>query len=282
MKRTFMQTNANAAQTISQAAAQMESEIDYQFILRVQNEVTGSCALPIAIPADRIPEYIIQAANWFWLNDDSCVEERMYVIPNAAVCKCTQMNKLVQLPHQIQNVHGCYKIQPNMKWGAMGDFSLERMMLTTYSMFGGVGTVANGFNGTTGMAGFSLSDVVTSLYEVDTFNQVLNAPLTYNYNPNSHKLVLLGDLGYSDLLINCWQRCRIQDLYNYYYFFRFVVCMVKMNLSTIYGTFEFKYPGGVTINYSNFSDAAKDELDEIKEWVANQHAVDYFFQPNTL
>ena len=75
-----MQTNANAAQTIAEAAAQMESEIDYQFILRVQNEVTGSCALPIAIPADRIPEYIIQAANWFWLNDDSCVEERMYVI----------------------------------------------------------------------------------------------------------------------------------------------------------------------------------------------------------
>jgi hypothetical protein len=169
-----------------------------------------------------------------------------------------------------------------MKWGAMGDFSLERMMLTTYSMFGGVGTVANGFNGTTGMAGFSLSDVVTSLYEVDTFNQVLNAPLTYNYNSNSHKLVLLGDLGYSDLLINCWQRCKIQDLYNYYYFFRFVVCMVKMNLSTIYGTFEFKYPGGVTINYSNFSDAAKEELDEIKEWVKDQHAVDYFFQPNTL
>lgn len=261
---------------------QYESEIDYQFIVRVQNEVTGSCALPIAVPADRIPEYIIQSAQWFWLNDDNCVEERGYVIPNDIICKCNAINKLLQLPHQIQAVHGCYKIQKNLKYGAMGDFSLERMLLTSYSMFGGVGTIANGFNGTTGMAGFSLSDVVTSLYEVDTFNQVLNAPLSYNYNCNSHKLVLLGDLKNSDLLINCWQRCRIQDLYNYYYFYRYVVCLVKRNLSQIYGTFEFKYPGGVTINYSTFADTAESELEKIEEWVKDQHAVDYFFQPNTM
>jgi len=95
-------------------------------------------------------------------------------------------------------------------------------------------------------------------------------------------LILLGDLGYSDLLINCWRRCDIQDLYNNYYFFRFVVCLAKRALSVIYGTFEFKLPGGVTINYSDLSSAANDELDEIKEWVNNQHAADYFFQPNTL
>lgn len=271
-------TNNSTANQLSQ----LESEVDYQFILRVQKEVTGSCALPIAVPADRIPEYIIQAAQWFWLNDDFCVEERMYVVPNSEVCKCSTLNKIVQLPHQIQAVHGCYKIQKNLKYGAMGDFSLERMMLTTYSMFGGVGTVANGFNGTTGMAGFSLSDVVTSMYEIDTFNQTLNAPLSYNFNPNSHKLVLLGDLGGSDMLINCWQRCKIQDLYNYPYFFRLVVAYVKLNLSDIYGTYEFKYPGGVTINYSKFSDKAEAEIEKIEEWVEKNHAVDYFFQPNTL
>ena len=36
--------------------------------------------------------------------------------------------------------------------------------------------------GLTGGGGFSLSDVITSMYEVDTFSQNLNAPLTYNYN----------------------------------------------------------------------------------------------------
>ena len=120
------------------------------------------------------------------------------------------------------------------------------------------------------------------VYEVDTFNQTLNAPLTYDYNIFSHKLVILGDLKWQDILINCYVRCKIQDLYNNYYFFRYVVCLAKKALSTIYGTFEFKMPGGVTINYSAFNDAADSELEEIKEWVNNHNAIAYFFQPNTL
>lgn len=259
-----------------------EDQLDYQFIVRVQKEVTGSCALPFAMPVERIPEYIIQAAQWFWWNVDQSLEERMYVIPNSEICKCNELNKIIQLPEQIQNVHGCFKLQKDMRYGAMGDFSLERMMMSTYSLFGGVGTIANGFSGTAGMTGFSLTDVITSMFEIDTFNQNLNAPLSYNYNENSHKLVLLGDLGHSDLLINCWKRCRIQDLYGNYYFFRLVVAFCKRNLSTIYGTWEFKFPGGVTINYSMYSDQADNEIEKIEEWAEKNHTVDFIFQPNTL
>ena len=263
-------------------SAQYEDELDYQFILRVQKEVTQSCALPFALPAERIPEYILQAAGWFYENVDMACEERMYVIKNSDICKGNKLNKIVQLPQQIMGVHGVYKLQEHLKYGVMGDFSLERMMMSTYSMFGGAGTVGGGFNGTSGMAGFSLGDVMTSMYEVDTFNQMLNAPLTYNFNMYSSKLAILGDLGSSDILIDCMVRCRIQDLYNSPYFFRLVVCYAKRALSTIYGMFEFKLPGGVTINYSNLSDQANDEIGEIKEWAENNRSVDYFFQPNTL
>lgn len=259
---------------------QFEDEIDHQFILRVQNEVTQSCALPFAVPIERIPEFIIQSAQYFWQNCDLCAEERYYMIKNADICKGNKLNKIAQLPQQILGVHGVYKMQSNLKYGAMGDFSIERMMMSSYSMFGGAGTVGGGF-GINGL-GYNLSDVITSMYEVDTFNQTLNAPLTYNYNQYSSKLVLLGDLGYSDILIACMVRCRIQDLYNNYYFFRHVVALCKKALSTIYGAYEFKLPGGVTLNYSNFSDAADKDLDDIKEWIENNRAADYFFMPNTL
>ena len=126
----------------------------------------------------------------------------------------------MQLPQQILGVHGVYKIQKNLKYGAMGDFSLETMMMSSYRMFGGAGSIGGGMMGMGG-SGYSLSDMMVSMYEVDTFNQTLNSPLTYNYNTYSSKLVLLGDLGYSDLLISCMVRCRIQDLYNNYYFFRY-------------------------------------------------------------
>lgn len=259
---------------------ELEDEIDFQFITRVQKEVTQSCALPFAVPVDRIPEFIVQAAQYFWQNCDLCVEERYYIIKNSDICKGNKLNKIIQLPPQILGVHGVHKMQSNLKYGAMGDFSIERMMLSSYSMFGGAGTVGGGF-GINGL-GYNLSDVITSMYEVDTFNQYLNAPLTYNYNSYSSKLVLLGDLGYSDILICCNVRCRIQDLYNNYYFFRCVIAFVKRALSQIYGTMEFKLPGGVTLNYSRFSEEANEDLEDIKEWFEKNRAADYFFMPNTL
>lgn len=262
---------------------QWQDEVDMYFIQRVQSEVTQSCALPFALPLERIPEFIRQAAQWFWLNSDWCSEQRLYLLKNTDICKCDKLNKHVTLPPQIIGVHGVYRSSSQMKYGTLGDFSLERMMMTSYSANGGVGSIGGGYgNGMTGNAGYALTDVVVAMYEVDQYNQTLNAPLTYDYNIFSHNLVLLGDLTHQDLLINCYVRCKVQDLYNNHYFFRYVVCLAKRALSAIYGRFEFKLPGGVQINYSGLEDEAKEELDEIKEWVENHNGVGYFFQPNTL
>lgn len=258
----------------------IEDQIDQDFILRVQKEVTTSCALPFALPIDRIPEFILQAAQWFWLNDNSTLEERYYLIPNEKICKGNKFNKIVQLPPQIMNVYGAYRLQQSLRYGNMGDFSVERMIMSTYSLYGGLG---GGVGSNSGLAmGYNLTDVVSTLYEVDTFNQTLNPPLTYNYNMHSCKLVLLGDLGYSDLLICCMKRCRIQDLYNHIYFFKAVVAYCKRALNNIYGIYEFKLPGGVQINYSKFKEDADEDLEEIKEWCEKTNVCDYFFMPNTL
>lgn len=259
-----------------------EDQVDLEFIQRVQAEVTQSCALPLAVPIERIPAFIVQAAQWFWLNCDYACEERMYIIPNKEICRGNAFNKIVQLPNQIQSVFGVYKAVDEMRYGVLGDFSLERMMMSTYSMFGGVGTIGGGVTSVGGFPGYSLTDVTVALYEISTFKDVLQAPITFNYNMHSHKLVLLGNAGKSNLVISCMKRCRIQELYDNYYFFRLVVCFVKRALSTIYGTFEFHLPGGVTINYSSFRDEADSEIEEIKEWCNENRSADYIFQPNTV
>lgn len=260
---------------------QFEEELDNMFIQRVQAEVTQSCALPFAVPTERIPEFILQGSQWFWENVDTAVEQRNYVIRNSDICKGNRLNKIIQLPQQISAVYGVHKLQEDLRYGTMGDFSLERMMMSSYSMFGGAGIIGGGM-GLTGGTGYSLPDVMMSLYEVDTFDQFLNPPLSYSYNPYSGKLNILGDLGWSDLIIQCFKRCRIQDLYNSYYFFRLVVCFCKRALSTIYGSFEFKLPGGVTINYDMHKSDAQDEIEQIKEWAENNRATDYFMMPKTF
>ena len=53
-------------------------------------------------------------------------------------------------------------------------------------------------------------------------------------------------------------------------------------MATILGTFEYKLPGGITLNYSRFEDSADQEMDKIDEWIKSQHAADYFFNTNTI
>lgn len=261
--------------------SEYEDSIDYNFIQRIVKEVTQSCALPFSVPYDRIPEYIFQASQWFWENVDFACEERLYVVKNEDVCKKGGLNKIIQLPPQIMGIHGCFKLQEHLKYGAMGDFSLERMMVSSFNSVNGIGSVGvSGFTGNGG--GYSLSDVVVSMYEVDSFNQYLNPPLTYSFNTYSSKLNIMGNLSWSDILIDCMVRCRIQDLYNNYYFFRLVVCFVKRALSTILGTYEFKLPGGITINCDKFTEQANEDYEEIKEWAERNRSVDYFFMPNQL
>ncbi len=259
---------------------EIEDQLDYQFILRVQKEVSDSCALPFAVPLDRIPEFIIQAAQFFWENADFCVEERQYLIKSEDICK-EGINKIIKLPDKIVAVHGVYKTHSRSGIGALGDFSLERMMISSYSMFGGGGS-----GGTAGLGqspmGWGLVDMTAAMYEMSQFNQITNVPLSYNYNPYSHALVLLGDLGSSDIFIKCFVRCRIQDLYNNLYFFKKVVCLVKKALNRIYGVYEFQLPGGVSINVSLYKDEATEEEEEIMKWIEDNRQIDFIYTSDSV
>lgn len=263
-------------ETINNNAIDIET-VDVMFIQRVLNEVQVSCALPLQIPIQSVQSYIVQAAQWFWEMDDSACEERSYEIYNGDIHKCDKLNKIIKLPPQIVGVHGVFKTSSKYG-GVMGDFSLERIMMSNYTF--SYGSVYGG-SMYAGSSGWNLTDVTSNLYELSTYDQLLDTPLTYNYNRYSNELVLLGDLGNSNLVINVMQKCKIRDLYKNYWFFRYCVCLVKRGLSTIYGTFEFKLPGGVTINYDKFASDAKDEMDEIKEYMEKNRAADYFFMSGT-
>lgn len=261
------------------AKNQLEDQMDYAFVQRIVQELTQSCALPIPVPASAIPPLIMQAAQFFWDNDDRAVEERWYCLPYSEIRRLGP-NMVAQLPQQIISVFGCYKITDNFNYGILGDFSLERMMLNNAALASGAGGSLSDIFGSG--TGYNLTDVTAALYEVQTYKAMFDVPLTYNFNQFSHKLVVLGSLGHSDLMLQVFKRCKIQDLYNDYYFFRYCVCLGMRSMSQIMGTFEFKMPGGVTINYSNFMDRAQNEMDSIFEWLKSNHSPDYFYNTETI
>lgn len=279
----YQNTNTNSQdismEEYAKAKAKMEDQVDYMFIQRIIQELTQSCALPLPIPANAIPPLILQAAQHFWENDDQSIEERFYCLPNSEFKKCGA-NNLAKLPQQIISVFGVYKTNNRWSFGALGDFSLERIVMNNSALAGGVGGQLSDVFGTG--TGYTLTDVTAALYEVQTFKSMFDVPLTFNYNQYSNDLIILGSLGNSDLILQCFTRCKIQDLYKNYQFFRYCVCLGLRSMSTIMGAFEFKLPGGITINYSTFRDQANEEMQQIDEWIHNNHSVDYFFNTNTI
>ena len=261
------------------AKEQREDQLDYQFVQRIIQELTQSCALNLPIPASAIPPLILQAAQYFWANDDRAVEERWYCLPNSEFNKCGP-NKLAKLPDQIVSVFGVYKSTDQYSYGVMGDFSLERMLLNSSALASSSGASMSNVYGAAG--GYSLMDVTAALYEVNTYKAMFDSPLTYNYNEFSKELIVLGDLGSSSLVLQTWQRCKIQNLYNDYYFFRYCVCLGMRSMGQIMGMFEFKLPGGVTINAQMLADRASEEMQTIHEWLMGNHSADYFFNTCTI
>ena len=258
---------------------QMEDQADYAFVQRIEQELTQSCALPIPVPASAIPPLIIQAAQHFWDTDDQSVEERYFCIKNSDFQRCGP-NNIVKLPPQVVSVFGVYKVTDVFNYGVMGDFSLERMILNNSALAAGVGGSRSDVFGSG--TGYNLTDVTAALYEVSTYKTMFEAPLSFNYNQYSNDLVILGALGGSDLILQCFTRCKLQDLYKHYDFFRYCVCLGLRSMATIMGTFEFKLAGGVTLNYQHFRDMADSEMDKIDERIKSYHAAGYFFNTVTI
>ena len=276
--KTTQNNSVNMEEYLKQKA-QTADQMDYMFIKRIIQEITQSCALPLPLPAAAIPPLIYQAASYFWENYDFAVEERFYCIRNIDFCKYGP-NNIITLPQRIISVFGVYKTTDSFNYGIMGDFSLERMILNNSALASGAGgTLSDVFGSGTG---YNLTDVMGALYEVQTYKAMFDTPLTFNYNPYSHKLVILGALNHSDLILQCFLRCKIQDLYQLYYFFRYCVCLGMRSLATIIGSYEFKMPGNVAINYQRFHDMATEEMDKIHEWIVSQHSADYFFNSNSI
>jgi len=271
--------NDQSMEEFLQAKANFEDQVDYNFIQRIIQELTQSCAINLPIPASAIPPLILQAAQYFWENDDQSIEERWYCVKNSDIRKCGP-NNIIKLPQQIISVFGVYKSTDSFNYGALGDFSLERIILNNSALAAGHGgSMSNVFGSG---SGYSLVDVTAGLYEISTFKAMFDSPITYNYNQYSNDLSLLGAVGSSDLILQVFTRCKIQDLYRNYYFFRYCVCLGLRSMATIMGTFEFKMPGGVTLNYSHFREMANEEMQKIDEWINKNHSADYFFNSNTI
>lgn len=239
-----------------------------EFIQDIQRELSVSCALPFTIPVDQIELIIKNTADWFYRYYEDSVEERYYAIPKTIFDDPRfKKDRTIILPECIYAVWSLKKLREDfgrsLSYDGTADFGIERLFLSDSISLG---------QGTENLMYYTMQ-----MYWLDVANSMINHTVSYNYNRNTHKLVILGQTPDKDIVLGCQTKVPLEYLMNDIIFYRYVVAKAKTQISRMLGTFNFNLVGGVTINFDMIREEGKEELDKIIEEIKSDNTQDFFF-----
>ena len=179
------------------------------FIERISDEVTISCSLPMGVPAKNIANIVDAAKKYFYRVYEDAVEPALIALSWKHQVKpefrkglnnmrdiltkeqTLSPRGLVMMPDNVYSVNAVYEIgkkSGEAGWGAMNrrtgdpDFGLDRYLFT------------NMYNGNIAISADNLRYYTCTEYFLDMSRQLLQEPITYNYNRLTHKLKFMGEL----------------------------------------------------------------------------------------
>lgn len=243
-----------------------------EFISEIQTELTVGCSLPFTVPKKEIKRIIKYAAKWFYKNYEYAVEERYGIIPHELMISDDfKKYRTITLPGCIESIFKVQKTSGEASFTGqirnMADFTLEKLIFQNYRATAGISE--------------NLLLTITYQYWADLAASVVLYPVTYNYNRNTSKLWIGGQIPAGDLVMNMYVDIPIESLFNDEIFYDYVVAKTKTELSRILGTFQFNLVGGVSINFDLLQTEGQDRLTEIKEQIKGDEGADWFFTTNS-
>lgn len=236
-----------------------------EFILQVKDEIRGTCALPYSIPDGEINRIIDQSKKWFFINYNESVEAQYYVVPRD-MFKSTDFtgNRTIQMPKCVVAVTALKEMTGSSRmFGNDPDFSQEKYMASEIFL-----------------APFQSDDLVMKTAKMaywDLTKAFFLEYIAHDFNSNTGKIKIKGRNPTKDVFIDTYIEIPEENLFEDWYFIRFVTATVKKALGRILGFFQYNLPGGISINASDIKSEGEDELRELKEEIQEQNAPDWFF-----
>ena len=251
------------------------SKLD-EFINNVVQAVTGGGMIPISVPKKEIFRILQEAKKWFYKNYEYAVQDNFYVIPNAEFKSADFIKKRAfKLPKarvdgsgSIISVYGVKLASGRGDLsGSLGsDFAIDKLIFEEGMSMGGVDT------------GEVLMQYVIKEKYYDMAKSLIQNPMSYNYNPNSHILKILGENPdkNQNLILEVYESISDMDLFEDEMFIRYVTAKVKKQLGSMLTTFDYTLPGNIAINGDNIKSDADEELTTIIEEIRADDSPDYF------
>lgn len=236
-----------------------------ELIDMMNDEITGSGALPYSVPEREAERIINQALNWFYINYGPAVETQYYVIQKGWFRDPEfKKTRSILLPDCVVSVFECREISGGGRLGNLDrDFSDNRLLAAEIYL-----------------APFASDDLVlrTAQYSYwDLTKAFILERVRYDFNSNTHRLKILGRDPKKNLFLNTYVQIEEGKLYDDWFFQRYVISQAKISLARILGMFQFNLPGGIAVNGDILKDEGKEELEQIKQRIDDENSPDWFY-----
>ena len=232
------------------------------FILRVKDEMSISCSIPVKIPDKNLLHIIEQCKKWFYEHYEYSVEEA-YLFINRNAFRTDEFKKassLILLP-DVFSVYGVYKVGGHLS--TMWDYI--KTSNTSY---------VNSYNN---MSEDLMGYVIQEHY-LSFRNQMLaNKYVKWSYNELTHNFRVGGEIPTEDVVLEVYRTIPDCALFNNGKFFDYVVAKCHKNIAKVLGLFTYNLPGGVTINYDMIQQMGQEAIDKIEEEIKTSEGVNWFF-----
>jgi len=258
---------------------QFGSDCFNEFVLELAEDVTGSCMIPMNLPKKEVQNIVKRAKKWFYKNYEYSVKESFVVLPHSLFSsEKFKATRSFTLPgpnattggNEVYSVYGCFTA--GSRFGGTsdvdfqkGDFSVERMMMQ--------GSYSNG----AGIAGAAenLQSYVINESFFDLARQIIDNPISFNYNQLTHELKFTGETPAKDIILEVYETIPECALFGDEAFFRYCSAKIKVSLGQKLGIFGFTLPGNIQVNADLIQGLGEGELEAVIEEIKNDEGTDW-------
>jgi len=243
----------------------IEQLVDY-----VQADLTFSGLMPKILPDLEIARIIKDhTLQWFYKNYQWALIKSYYKLDRRVINTDEfTTNGYIILPEECENVVKIYNIS---------DPSLFRIGVQAPNLSINFGVTNQPY----------LTSFVTNVGELGVYRQILSAFSSeinklaklynkYAFNPESHRLHLLGEVK-NDLMLEVYLRIEQDELFNSQLFKDYVVGYSRKRLGELLQRVTFNLPGGFAYNPADIISQGQDLLDKTIEQVKGQSPSTSFF-----
>ena len=235
-----------------------------ELVERVLRELDSSFSLPMQLQPSEVERLIDTYITWFHENYREAVEAQYYIMQASEFSKPEfQQSRTITMPDCVISVWECKEITGAGLLGTIDrDFADNKLIASEIylSPFTGDSLIFR-----------------TAQYQFFDLTQAFFLEwIRYSYNRRTKKLKILGRDPAKDVFFNTYVKIPDENLYEDFYFYRYITARAKMSLARMLSFFDYNLMGGIKINVADIRAEAEAEIEKIENDIKEQDPPDYF------